>query len=156
MVDVMLDQWTAEDVRKALAEAYRVLNACEGRVGHKKLKAAWPEHAVEWEDLLAQVQHKTMRKTMPPKLRPTSIQIQRMETVLLGTSRSPAWLNGKVRAYPTGRKMLIASVMASAHRYSGRQVCEAFRWAEATFRWQRDRAAAIIAAELNAAGIEVW
>jgi len=156
MLDVMVREWTAEDVRRALADAYRVLNACEGRVGHKRLKAAWPEHSVEWEDLLAQQQHKTMRKTMPPKLRPTSIQIYHMEVVLIGTAKTPPWLNGKVRAYPTGRKMLIASVMASAHRYSGRQVCEAFRWPEATFRWQRDRAAAIVAAELNAAGLAPW
>lgn len=156
MLEVAAKTWTPEGVRKALAEAYRVLSASEGRVGHKRLKAAWPEHAVEWEDLLAQQQHQTTRKTMIPKLRPTSIQIQRMELVLLGTASTQAWLNGRVRSYPTGRKMLICSVMAAAHRYSGRQVCEAFGWAEATFRWQRDKAAAIVAEELNAAGLEAW
>lgn len=156
MAEVMLDQWTAEDVRRALAEAYRVLSASEGRVGHKRLKAAWPEHVVEWDDLVAQVQHKTMRKTMPPKLRPTSIQIQRMEIALIGTRHMPPWLNGRVTSYPTGRKMLMASVMGSAHRYSGRQICEAFYWAEVTFRRHRDRAAAIVAQELNEAGVSVW
>lgn len=156
MLDVITDQWTEEAVRKALAEAYRVLSASEGRVGHKKFKAAWPEHYVEWEDLLAQVQHKTMRKTMLPRLRPTSVQIQRMEMALLGTRHMPAWLNGRVRSYPTGRKMLMASVMGAAHRYSGRQICEAFGWAEATFRWQRDKAAAIVVQELKESGIEPW
>lgn len=156
MTEVMADQWTAEDVRRALAEAYRVLSASEGRVGHKRLKAAWPEHYVEWEDLLAQQQHKTMRKTMPPRLRPTSIQIQRMEVVLLGARQMPPWLNGRVRSYPSGRKMLMASAMGAAHRYSGRQICEAFYWPEATFRRHRDKAAAIIAQELNAAGLSVW
>lgn len=156
MLDVITDQWTAEDVRRALAEAYRVLSASEGRVGHKRLKAAWPDHAVEWEDLLAQQQHKTMRKTMPPKLRPTSVQIQHMEMVLIGTAKMPPWLNGRVCSYPSGRRMLMASVMGAAHRYSGRQICEAFFWVEATFRWQRDKAAGIIAQELNERGIEVW
>lgn len=156
MLDVITDQWTAEGVRKALAEAYRVLSASEGRVGHKRLKAAWPEHAVEWEDLLAQQQHKTMRKTMLPRLRPTAMQIYHMEIVLLGTAKRPPWLNGAVRSYPSGRKMLMASVMGAAHRYSGRQICEAFFWSESTFRWKRDRAAAIIAEELNRAEVPVW
>lgn len=156
MHEVMTDQWTAEDVRKALAEAYRVLSASGGRVGHKRLKAAWPDHAVEWEDMLAQVEHKTMRKTMLPRLRPTSIQIHRMEIVLIGERERPAWLNGMVRSYPTGRKMLMAGAMGAAHRYSGRQICEAFRWVESTFRWQRDKAADMVAAELNEYGIERW
>lgn len=156
MLETLTTLWTPETVRKALAEAYRVLDASEGRVGHKRLKAAWPDHAVEWEDLLSQVEHKTMRKTMPPRLRPTSSQILHMEIVLLGTGSMPAWLNGRVRSYPSGRKMLLAGVMGAAHRYSGRQVCEAFGWAEATFRWQRDRAAGIIADELNAAGVLRW
>lgn len=156
MLDTATITWTPERVRKALAQAYRVLNACEGRVGHKRLKAAWPEHQVEWEDVVAQQQHKTTRKTEAPRMRPTSIEIARMEMVLLGVQGVPAWLNGRVRSYPTGRKMLIASVMAASHRYSGRQVCEAFGWAEATYRWQRDRAAAILAEELNSAGVGVW
>lgn len=156
MLDAMIDVWTPEAVRRALTEAYRVLDASEGRVGHRRLRAAWPEHSVEWEDLLAQQEHKTMRKTMPPRLRPTATQIHHMEVILLGTAGRAPWLNGRVRSYPSGRKMLVASVMAAAHRYSGRQVCEAFGWAEATFRWQRDRAAGIIADELNAAGIPRW
>lgn len=156
MLDTSTITWDAERVRRALARAYRVLNACEGRVGHRKLRAAWPEHAVEWEDLIAQQEHKTTRKTEAPRIRPTSIDIARMEMVLLGTREMPAWLNGRVRSYPTGRKMLICSVMAAAHRYSGRQVCEAFGWAEATFRWQRDKAAAIVAEELNAIGMGAW
>jgi hypothetical protein len=156
MLDTSTTTWDAERVRRALARAYRVLNASEGRVGHKRLRAAWPEHAIEWEDLVAQQEHKTARKTEAPRMRPTSIDIARMEMVLLGTRDMPAWLNGRVRSYPTGRKMLVASVMAASHRYSGRQLCEAFGWAEATFRWQRDKAAAIIAEELNADGLEAW
>lgn len=156
MHDVITEQWTVEGVRKAIAEAYRVLSASEGRVGHKRLKGAWPEHAVEWEDMLAQVEHKTMRKTMLPRLRPTSIQIHRMDIVLIGERHRPAWLNGMVRSYPTGRKMLMAGAMGAAHRYSGRQICEAFGWAEATFRWQRDKAAAILVAELADQGVEPW
>lgn len=156
MLDVLTHQWTGEHVRNALAEAYRVLSASEGRVGQKRLRAAWPEHMVEWEDLLAQQQHKTMRKTMPPKLRPTSVQIYHMELALIGTARMPPWLNGRVRSYPTGRRMLMAGAMGAAHRYSGRQICEAFRWPESSFRYHRDRAAAIVAQELNEAGIAAW
>ena len=148
--------WTAESVRRSLSEAYRVLNATVGRVGHKRLVAAWPEHYVEWEDLLAQQQHKTTRKTEAPRLRPSSIQIERMEMVMLGSRGMPAWLNGRVRSYPSGRKMLLVASMAASHRYSGRQVCEAFGWAEATYRWQRDRAAGIVADELNDIGIGAW
>lgn len=156
MLDTSTITWDAERVRSALARAYRVLNACEGRVGHRKLRAAWPEHAVEWEDLIAQQEHKTTRKTEAPRMRPSSTDIARMEMVLLGAGRMPAWLNGRVRSYPTGRKMLVASVMAASHRYSGRQLCEAFGWVEATFRWQRNKAADIIADELNASGVQAW
>lgn len=156
MLDTSTIIWDADRVRSALARAYRVLNASEGRVGHRKLRAAWPEHSVEWEDLLAQQEHKTTRRTEAPRIRPSSIDIARMEMVLLGAGRMPAWLNGRVRSYPTGRNMLVASVMAASHRYSGRQLCEAFGWVETTFRRQRDKAAAIIADELNSRSVAAW
>ena len=152
--------WEPKGVARALSEAYRVLSATERRVGHGRVKAAWPEYKVSFEDEVGQQQHKTYKKTMPTRSRPTAIQIAHMELILLGGNvngkRMQPWLNGVVRAYPIGREMLVSASMARAHGYSGRQLCEARGWHETTFRRNRDKAAQIIANQLNRAGLLSW
>lgn len=149
--------WDAKSVRMALAEAFRVLNAVQGRVGHKRMKAAWPEYMLEPIDIaeqrLAGNIHQGRLKAI---IKPTAIQISRMETVLLGSNGMPGWLNGPVKAYPEHRRILIVAVKAQAKRYSGRDVAKWLGMPEATFRHHRDFAAATIAKQLNRAGLAPW
>jgi hypothetical protein len=150
-------QWDAKSVRQALAEAFRVLNAVQGRVGHKRMKAAWPEYMLEPIDIaeqrLAGNIHQGRLKAI---IKPTALQISRMEIVLLGSGGMPGWLNGAVKAYPDHRQVLIAAVQGQARRYSGRDVAKWLGMPEATFRLHRDFAAATIAKQLNRAGLASW
>jgi hypothetical protein len=149
--------WNAKSVRMALADAYRVLHACEGRVGHKRVKAAWPEYQLEPADVaeqrLAGNIHQGRMKAM---IKPTALDISRMEIALLGAGNMPPWLNGAVTAYPEHRGVLIAAVEAQAKRYSGRDVAKWLGMPLTTFQRHRDFAAALIAKQLNAAGVVVW
>lgn len=139
-----MTDWTAKSVRVALADAYRVLSATGGRVGHKRLKTAWPAHASDYPE----------PKT--PMRRPSSIEISRMEIVLLGSSQMGPWLNGAIMGYPEHRDLLITSSMWQALRYSGREIADKLGMPESTYRSQRDFAAGIIARQLNNAGVKPW
>lgn len=149
--------WDAKSVRMALVDAFRVLHAVEGRVGHKRMKAAWPEYMLDPTDIaeqrLAGNIHQGRLKAL---IKPTALQISRMETVLLGSGNIPGWLNGAVKAYPDHRHVLIAAVQGQARRYSGRDVSKWLGMPEATFRLHRDFAADIIARQLNRAGVQSW
>lgn len=143
--------WDAKSVRDALTLAFRVLNAIEGRPGHRRLKASWPEYVLDYP-----------RESQNwVRFAPRSWQISQMEQALLGATladgrKMQGWLNGGVMKMPDYRGKLIMSCMASARGVSGRSLCERHGWAEATFRLHRDAAANIIARELNEAGVERW
>lgn len=121
------------------------------------MKAAWPEYMLEPIDIaeqrLAGNIHQGRLKAI---IKPTALQISRMETVLLGSGGMPGWLNGAVKAYPDHRRVLIAAVRGQARRYSGREVAKWFGMPEATFRLHRDFAADIIARQLNRAYLGAW
>lgn len=157
MLEVAAKTWTPERVRKAIADAFRVLHAVEGKVGHKRLKAAWPEYRLDQIDIAEQrlagnIHHGRLKSVV----KPNSVEIWRMETVLIGSGTMLGWLNGQVRAYPEHRRVLIIAAQAQARRYSGREAARWLGMPEATFRHQRDFAAGIIAKQLNAAGVKVW
>ncbi|WMT90130.1 hypothetical protein [Pelagibacterium sp. H642] len=150
-------QWDAKSVRMALVDAFRVLHAVESRPGHRRVRAAWPEYMLEPIDIaeqrLAGNIHQGRLKAL---IKPTALQISRMETVLLGRDGMPPWLNGAVKAYPEHRRILIVAVKAQAKRHSGR---EAARWLGlplTTFQRHRDFAADVVAKQLNAKRVERW
>lgn len=150
-------QWDAKSVRDALAEAFRVLHACEGRVGHKRLRAAWPEYMLEPIDIAEQRLAKNIQQgRLRAVIKPTSLQISRMETVLLGSGGMTGWLNGAVKGYPDHRRVLIAAVQGQARRFSGREVARWLGMPEATFRHHRDFAAETVAKQLNRASLHRW
>lgn len=157
MLDKAKTAWDAKSVRDALADAYRVLYASGGRVGHKPIKAAWPSYQLEPIDIAEQrlagnIHHGRMKAI----IKPNAIEISRMEIVLLGANGMGPWLNGAVTAYPDHRYVLIAAVEGQAKRYSGRDVARWLGMPEATFRLHRDFAASIIAKQLNRAGVPAW
>jgi hypothetical protein len=149
--------WDARSVRMALADAFRVLHAVESRPGHKRIKAAWPEYMLEPIDIAEQRLAKNIHQgRLKAMIKPTAVQISRMETILLGRDGAPPWLNGSIKAYPDHRRILIIAVKAQAKRYSGREVSRWLGMAESSFRASRDFAADKIAAQLNRAGIRPW
>jgi hypothetical protein len=157
-------QWDAKLVRCALADAFRVLDATTGRVGHKRLKAAMPEYEYDQSDIAEQrlmeveAQRKgetTMRKRLVAKIKPSSWDISRSDMVLFGMGQHRPWLR-MVSAYPEHQAVLIAAVKGQAKRYSGRDVAKWLGMPEATFRLRRDFAADVIAKQLNRSGLPVW
>lgn len=149
--------WDAKSVRGALADAFRVLEAVEGRVGQKRVKAAWPEYMLEPADIAEQRLARNIHQgRMKAIIKPSSLEIARMEIVLLGHGNMVGWLNGSVRAYPEHRKVLIVASRGRAKRYSGRDIAKWLGMPESSFRAHRDFAAAIIAKQLNKAEIGVW
>ncbi|RDE07718.1 hypothetical protein [Pelagibacterium lacus] len=152
-----MKQWDARSVRFALADAFRVLSAIEGRVGHKRMKAAWPEYMLEQIDIAEQRLAKNIHQgRLKAVIKPNALQISRMETVLLGSGGMPGWLNGAVKAYPEHRQVLIAAARGQAKRYSGREVARWLGMPLTTFQRNRDFAASHIARQLNAQGVELW
>lgn len=156
--------WDAKAVRCALADAFRVLDATTGKVGHRRLKAAMPDYEYSEADIAEQrlmeveAQRKgetTVRKRLVAKIKPSSWEISRSDQVLFGDGRQRAWLK-MVNAYPEHKAVLIAAAKGQAKRYSGREVAGWLGMPEATFRLHRDFAARIIAKQLNKAGITVW
>lgn len=152
--------WTPALVKSALVEAHQVLSDTTDRVGPARLRAAWPEYYRDWGDLIAQAENGVKPKNRIYRRR-SSLDIQRMEIVLLGARdrfgvMQPAWLNGSVTSYERPRKCLIAWVMCQHHGVTEKALCERNQWPLATFRRHKDFAAGVIAQNLNAGGVEVW
>jgi len=157
-------EWDAKLVRYALADAFRVLDATTGPVGHKRLKAAMPEYEYSAADIAEQrmmeveAQRKgetTMRKRLVAKVKPTSLEISRSDMVLFGTAHQRAWLK-MCAAYPEHRAVLIAAAKGQAKRYSGREVAKWLGMPHSTFQRHRDFAADLIAVHLNRLGVQPW
>lgn len=157
-------QWTAKAVRDALAQAFRVLNATTGPIGHKRLKAAMPEYEYSASDIAEQklmeveAQRKgetTMRKRLLARIKPNSHEISRSDLILFGHGDQKAWLK-LVSAYPDHRRILIAAVKAQARGVSGRKVAARLGMPLTNFQRKRDFAAGHIAKQLNSAGVQPW
>ncbi|GGA64842.1 hypothetical protein [Pelagibacterium lentulum] len=157
-------QWCAKSVTDALAQAFRVLNATTGPVGHKRLKAAMPEYEYSASDIAEQklmeveAQRKgetTMRKRLLARIKPNSHEISRSDLILFGKGEHKAWLK-LVAAYPDHRRILIAAVKGRARGLSGRKVAERLHMPLTTFQRHRDYAAGQIAAQLNRTGVKPW
>lgn len=157
-------EWTAKSVRDALADAFRVLDATTGPVGHKRLKAAMPSYEYDQSDIAEQrlmeveAQRKgetTMRKRLVAKIKPSSWDISRSDVVLFGLGHQRPWLR-LVSAYPDHQAVLIAAVKGQARRYSGRDVAKWLGMPHSTFQRHRDFAADVIAVHLNRMGIKPW
>lgn len=163
-IDPNTKQWTAASVRKALAHAFKVLNATTGPVGHKRLKAAMPEYQYSAADI-AEQQHMelaarrrgetTMAKRKQAMIKPNSREISRSDLILFGRGDQKPWLK-LINAYPDHKRELIAAVLGAARGHSARTVARRMGVAESTFRLHINFAAATIAKQLNRAGVERW
>lgn len=159
-----IDQWDAKMVRNALADAFRVLDATTGRVGHKRLKAAMPEYEYDQADIqeqhLMEVEARrkgetTMRRQLVAKIKPNSHQIARSDMVLFGHRDQRAWLK-LCAAYPEHRAALIAAVKGQARGWSLRETAKRRGVPFETFRGHAAFAAAVIAVQLNRAEVMTW
>lgn len=143
--------WTIKLVKEALVDAFRLLRHSGGRIGPGGLKAAWPAFQNNPEDYAP-----TETKTSPYH---TKMTITRMEQILLGWQDEDghlheAWLRGPLDLAPDLKKKLEAWVFAELRGEATVELCERQKWALATFKRHRDRAAGLIAQRLNTIGVE--
>lgn len=144
--------WTVKLVKEALVDAFRLLRHTAGKVGPGGLKAYWPEYFEAGDYPPEQT------KTSPHR---TRMSIARMEMVLFGWTdadgrKQAAWLRGPLEAMPDLREKLDAWIKAELNGTADSDVCERRKWALATFKRHRDRAAMMIAHRLNRLGVEIW
>lgn len=154
------EEWTPGLVKSCLVEAYQILSDTTGYVGPAKSKGFWPEFPASFEDLCYRAEIEQVRTRVRRRQR-TSIEIKRMEIILLGWkdrdgNDCPAWLNGQLLNYKQARKCLIAHVMCQIYGVKVKEMCRAHGWPETTFRRHRDFAAVQVAENLGRIGLEVW
>lgn len=148
----MPDQWTYKRVKEALVDAYRMLRSSSGRVGPNSGAGYWPEMELEEGDYAPEIRRRPQYVT--------PMNVDRMEIVVCGWrdedgGRHPAWLAG-LTSTPDIKRKLEGWMFAQLNGVSDQDLCERRKWAQATFKRHRDKAATIIALRLNAAGLPVW
>lgn len=154
-----VDQWTWRLVAAATARAIYVMRAVPTRIGPAGYRAHWPEIADE----------EGGSSDEEPKFRPTRDDITKAEAVLLGYEdedghKHPGWLQGSLLAYEDLRTTFARWAEWAARgkrRYDGlpeteEEFARRIGMSESSLRRARERAGAIIAANLNAAGLKPW
>lgn len=153
------EQWTHRLVSAAYARALFVMRAIPTRIGPAGDRAFWPETYGE-EDCITDDE---------PRFRPKLRDITQAEIALIGFEdkngrKHPGWLNGALVAYPELRTTFSRwAIWASLGKrgFDGLSETEddfANRqgMSESSLRRQREKAAGIIAMNLNEAGLKVW
>ena len=170
-----MDLWTYASVKNVLVDSFMLLRRTGGRAGHARLKAAWPAYMMEQPDFVQQTLNQTLAaqfvaekaarraetRHQSKTLVTDSEQQSRMDAVLCGWKDKDgkdqaAWLAGPLFEYPEFREKLIAWITAEVRGEPTTALCERKRWALASFKRHRDKAAGIIADRLNRLGMEVW
>ncbi|TVR06656.1 MAG: hypothetical protein EA385_15170 [Salinarimonadaceae bacterium] len=144
------DVWDIASVRTALVQGYRVLLDTVGREGPRGAGSYWPAFPAEAADLWEQ--RRTGSNTvgrMRVRIQRTSIEIQQAEAAL-------HWPMRLLADDHNLRVVLQAWALAQAMRIKGRTLCKRRGWAYSTLRERRDRAARIIAEQLNRERVEPW
>ena len=144
--------WTAADVKWELLHAFRVLFDMPGGGGGSS--GFWPTMYPDPEDLedIAARERFEMRRV---KAHHSPRDIKRMEAILLGDDRGPAWLPRFLKDYPAARRCLAKWAIWRASDRIVKDECRLRGLAYSTFRKKRDQAAEIIAAALNEARVEL-
>lgn len=153
------EQWTHRLVSAAYARALMVMRAIPSRIGPAGDRAFWPETYGE-EDCISDDE---------PKFRPKRDDITKAEIALIGFTdqdgrKHPGWLNGALVAYPELRRTFSRwAVWASLGKRGFDGVSETeeefarrLGMSESHLRRQREKAAGIIAMNLNASGLRPW
>lgn len=177
----MSNNWSSAAVKSALIEAFTIDKLIGGRVGPKQYGSAMPAYYDDWRDLYiaelldnADPEHggtgglewarmqAERRAEMQRKRRVTAAEISRMERILLGVGKEPAWLHGLLSEEDRSRMMLEAYSVQSAlfslrgYDLKERRLCKKMKWPYSTFRDRREEGASIISWKLNRFGIQCW
>ncbi|WP_108461367.1 hypothetical protein [Devosia naphthalenivorans] len=157
-VEASATLWTPQAVIRALIDSFAVLSVTTGRVGPKKMKAFWPEYHADLADLADRMEAKPAKWRV--KRRPSSVEVSRMEMVLLGWTDAKgshsAWLNGNLMAYERPRLCLVAFIIAKSRGMTEVALCRQLGWSLATFKRHKLAAAKMIAVRLNASKVACW
>lgn len=154
-----VEQWTWKLVAAATARAIYVMRAIPTRVGPAGYRAHWPEIADE----------DGASSDDEPTFRPNRDDVNKAEIVLLGYMdddglKHPGWLQGSLLAYEDLRTTFARWAEWAAkgkRRFDGlpeteEEFARRIGMSESSLRRARERAGAIIAMNLNAAGLPVW
>jgi hypothetical protein len=147
--------WTDKLVKAEMVRAFAVLEDTTGKVGPDWFKNNWPEYRVEFADEVAQVAQGTQKTVTRVRVQRTARDISAMERVLLGHRNQPNW-GSYVLDQPAAFRALVAWCFWEIRGRHTEVECQRRGWAYSTFRKRRDKAAAVIAARLNAQEIPVW
>ncbi len=147
--------WDAELVGKRLVQAFATLDRLPRMRGPREPGGHWPRTVTEWADQLAQAElaesERRARQEVANRtvIRPTAIEIQRMDTAL-------EWLR-ELRDQDTGMALVTTLwALRSARGRSIKKLCIEKQWAPHTFFRKRAKALANLADMLNARGSPVF
>ncbi len=147
--------WKPDEVRAELVDAYRVLFAVPVKDrGASSGAGFWPEITYE-ADEVKEMRAQVIAEGVRLRIRPTPGQIRRMEIILLGEGSSSGWLRTYMADAPALKRVLVAAVLWEAAGSEFKTGCRRRGWAYSTFRRNRDKAAALLAERLTAAGVEL-
>lgn len=163
-----MTEWTKDLVKAALVDAFEIDYDTGGRVGPKMFGSAMPDYLADSKDIWWQRESGSNKVgRMRAKVQRRSIEISRMEIILLGHDDNkgghmPNWLGGFLMGLDGPRNCLEAHAVNSAFwnlkgkDFDAKRFCKRVGWSYWTYRSRRDRGAEIIALKLNEAGIGVW
>lgn len=154
--------WGAGTVMDAVTEAFKVLSIVERSPRPKGFKSNMPRPLLEFSDLVCR--EDGAKYQMPvPRSAPPGYAISRMEQVLQITDLPAGgyvyggWFQAPpLLAYPDQRRMLIMACIYKAKKISTRKLCKKEKWNLSTFQRGRDKAAVILAEQLNRWEIPAW
>lgn len=144
-----IDGWTPDLVRERLVKAAILCQRAAGRVGPKEFGTAWPEIAVEWADMLAQVETDELLKGRNQIRMPASARdVTLMEDALGWPGR---YLDGQDGA----KRCLKLFLFSKATRRKFTAVCRNRGIPVSTAKRGRAKAFSLIAQGLDRDGVAV-
>lgn len=151
-----MTEWTSQDVKRELAQAFRVLFSVPVRDAPLSTGAGfWPDHTYERDEVDEQRRQAITENRPRLKVRYGPRDIQKMETILLGTHGEKAWLVRFLSDQPGARRCLTRWAIWSAQDRNVKRECRLRGWAYSTFRRRRDQGAQLLADALNQAQVEL-
>jgi hypothetical protein len=147
--------WEADHVGKKLVHAFVTLDRLPRVRGPREPGGHWPRTLTEWADRLAQAELEESERRARERaynrtvIRPSAIEIQRMETAF-------EWLR-ELRDLDSGMALVTTLwALRSARGRSIKKLCQEKQWAPHTFFRKRAKALETLAQMLNARGVPVF
>lgn len=143
-------EWDVKQVRRAMVEAYVVIRTTVRRPGPAGARSFWPEFPAEEKDIWE------MRRAETNTVGRMHARVQRTSFEIMNSDQAMRWpllyladdwhLRRVFQAWAFGRSIGVPT----------KAIAERKGWPHSTLRERRDRAARIIAQELNRTKVTPW